>query len=348
MKNSNASRDFFVMIRNYLTDFLPHVRNVSPHTVQAARDSLNLLIDHCLDARGIPLAKIDFNTVGNTTFISGFLAWLREERQCGDATLNQRLSCIRGFFRYAAYEDVTYVSLYQALLSIPQRKVPKNKTVEFMCEEALKAVLNSPDLKTRIGLRNAFYMTLMYDSAARNGEMISLKVKDMVDGNAPYMFVYGKGRKRRSVPLMPKTMEMFRHYMKYFHDVLQPGDYLFYTKHNGEIFPMSTDNVAKFVARYAGQARQVCPEVPEHVHPHMFRRSRAMHLYRSGMPLALLGEFMGHENPETTLIYASSDTEMKRKAIEKASAHLVLAGMPTSIPVWQDDDEMIRKLYGLK
>jgi len=348
MKNNDASRAFFEMIRNYLTDFLPLVRNVSPHTVQAARDSLNLLIDYCLYARGISLTKIDLNIVGNTAFISEFLAWLREERKCGDATLNQRLSCIRGFFRYAAYEDVACVSLYHSLLAIPQRKVPKNKTVEFMSEEALKAVLSFPDLNTRIGLRDTFYMTLMYDSAARNSEMISLKVKDVVDGKAPYMLAYGKGRKRRSIPLMPKTMEMFRQYMKRFHEICQPDDYLFYTKHNEEVFPMSPDNVAKFIARYADQTRQVCPEVPAHVHPHMFRRSRAMHLYRSGMPLALLAEFLGHENPETTLVYASADIEMKRKAIEKASSHLTLDDKFASVPVWEDNDEMIRKLYGLK
>jgi integrase len=35
----------------------------------------------------------------------------------------------------------------------------------------------------------------------------------------------------------------------------------------------------------------------------MFRHGRAMSLYRNGMPLALLSEFLGHANPETTLIY---------------------------------------------
>jgi hypothetical protein len=29
-----------------------------------------------------------------------------------------------------------------------------------------------------------------------------------------------------------------------------------------------------------------------------------MHLYQAGMPLALLTEWLGHADPETTLIYA--------------------------------------------
>lgn len=42
--------------------------------------------------------------------------------------------------------------------------------------------------------------------------------------------------------------------------------------------------------------------------------SRATHLYQAGMPLALLTEWLGHADPETTLIYAHADTEMKRHA----------------------------------
>ncbi len=111
---------------------------------------------------------------------------------------------------------------------------------------------------------------------------------------------------------------------------------------------MSVDNVAKFISRYTEVARNECDEVPAHVHPHMFRRSRAMHLYRNGMPLALLAEFLGHENPETTLIYASADTEMKRQAIERVSIHLTGTDKIDMVPQWSSDDEMIRRLYGLK
>lgn len=110
---------------------------------------------------------------------------------------------------------------------------------------------------------------------------------------------------------------------------------------------MSDDNVSKFIKKYAKQAREKCSEIPSNVHPHMFRRSREMHLYRNGMPLPLLSEFLGHEDPETTLIYASADTEMKRKAIEIATAGLSIEKEKT-VPIWKDDDEMIRRLYGLK
>ena len=111
---------------------------------------------------------------------------------------------------------------------------------------------------------------------------------------------------------------------------------------------MSDDNVARFFKIYGVKAREQCKEVPERVHPHQFRHSRAMHMYRNGMPLALLSEWLGHANPETTMIYAYADTEMKRAAIQKATDQSSPLIIKKELPFWKDDDELIRMLYGLK
>lgn len=348
MINRDTSLEFFEYVRKYLTEFMPRHRNLSENTVQASKDSLNLLLDYCIEQLEIPLVKINIKTFLELGVITGFLNWLEEERKCKSRTINQRLSCIRSFFKYIAYENVTYASMYSRLLTIPQRKVDKYKTIEFMSEDALKVMLSCPDTKSKTGLRDCFYMSLMYDSAARNSEMLSIRMKDVADNKtAPYVFVNGKGRKKRSIPLMPKTMAIYHIYVREFHSNYNPEDYLFYVRHHGEKMKMSDDNVAKFINKYAKQAREKCLEIPCKVHPHMFRRTRAMHLYRNGMPLPLLSEFLGHEDPETTLIYASADTEMKRKAIEKATINLNI-GKEKTVPIWKDDDEMIRRLYGLK
>lgn len=70
-----------------------------------------------------------------------------------------------------------------------------------------------------------------------------------------------------------------------------------------------------------------------------------MHLYRGGMPLVLLSEFLGHANVNTTRIYAWADTEMKRQAIQKVSQSD--GATVDVIPIWQNDEQMIKKLYGL-
>jgi len=162
--------------------------------------------------------------------------------------------------------------------------------------------------------------------------------------------VTGKGGKHRLIPIMEKTAEHCKKYLSLFHP--QEHDkkqYLFYTIRQGIKQQMSDDNVARFLKGYGLSAREKCVEIPEKVHPHLFRHTRAMHLYRGGMPLALVAEWLGHAQLETTLIYAHADTEMKRQAIQKATN--------PSNPVhsdyfstrdWKNDDDLIRELYGLK
>lgn len=146
------------------------------------------------------------------------------------------------------------------------------------------------------------------------------------------------------MPVSKKTTALFRRYCKKFHLHNIGTNPLFYTIHCHEKTYMSDDNVARFLKKYAAEARKDTQDIPEKIHPHMLRRSRAMHLYRSGMPLALLAEFLGHGDPETTLIYAYADTEMKREAIEK------VVGNDSAIPdnadkgMWEGNDDIIAQL----
>jgi integrase len=115
---------------------------------------------------------------------------------------------------------------------------------------------------------------------------------------------------------MEKTAEHCKKYLSLFHhDEKDKSQLLFYTVRQGVTQRMSDDNAARFLKAYGISAGKKCLEVPANVHPHLFRHTRAMHLYRKGMPLALIAEWLGHSQLETILIYAHADTEMKRKAI---------------------------------
>jgi hypothetical protein len=73
-----------------------------------------------------------------------------------------------------------------------------------------------------------------------------------------------------------------------------------------------------------------------------------MHLYQNGMDLTLVSQWLGHAQLETTLIYAHADTEQKRAAIEKATRRSnTLQESPTA-HFDVNDDEILKRLYGLK
>lgn len=191
-------------------------------------------------------------------------------------------------------------------------------------------------------------MILLYDTGARNQEILNVKVKDFFDSKTPCVHLIGKGNKKRIVPVMAKTVEHFRNYIALYHQEFHTDRYLFYTIRHGIQKQMSDDNVARFMKKYGNMAKESCSEVPDNLHPHMFRNSRAIHLYPAGMPLALVSEWLGHAQLETTQIYAYADTEMKREAIQKATGPLNPLMSNEQTPCWKGDEQLIRKLYGLK
>jgi integrase/recombinase XerD len=337
----------FRLIRDYLTVYLPDQRCCSPNTIKSYRETLNQLFDFVTTQKKISLTDVTFDTLNNQT-IFDYLSWLENVNRCSISTRNQRLAAIRSFFKYAGRMDLAVTVFHTDLEKVPFKKTG-TKTVDFMTEDALKAVLAQPDTGTRAGIRDLFFMILMYDTAARNREILDLKVKDFdADSKTPCVHLTGKGNKKRIVPVMAKTVEHFRNYISLYH----PGDsaerYLFYIVRHGVLQPMSDDNVSRFMKKYGAAAKATCPQAPDNLHPHLFRHSRSIHLYRSGMPLALLSEWLGHAQLETTMIYAYADTEMKRDAIQKATGNQNPLMSSDQVPIWKGDDQLIRKLYGLK
>lgn len=338
--------DFFNIVRRYLLEYLPAQRCFSENTIKSYRQGLNLFVSYLRDVMRIPTARISFSDCDRDTVL-GFLDWLGAERGCNAASLNQRLMVLRSFFRYAGETDCAYAALGMDIIAVPARKA-QGRVVDFLSESALKALLAEPNPLRRTGHRNQFFMILMYDTAARCGELLGMKLNDIrLDDKHPVVYLHGKGNKTRIVPLLPETVGHFRRYLQVFHGKAprNGNGYLFYTTSHNAKNQMSADTPALFMKKYGEAARQKCHEIPERIHPHMLRHSRAMHLYRQGMPLHLLSEYLGHVNYETTKIYAYADTEMKRTAVAKADA--LRDGLPAPEPIWTNDDDMILRLSGL-
>lgn len=338
--------DFFNAVRSFILEYLPNQRCFSKNTVRSYRQALNLFVLYLRTEQGLTIKQIRFDAI-NREVLLNFLDWLETVRRCSVNTRNQRLMVLRSFFDYSGIFDCTQVALSIIVQNIPV-KTPQNKVVEYLSEPALEVLLKQPDPSKQIGLRNLFFIVLMYDTAARCGELLNMKVRDLrLQIQHPIAYLHGKGSKTRTVPLLTRTVQHCERYLRTFH-ANEPADSekpLFYTIIHGIQQTMSPDTVALFLKKYGKMASRACSEVPEHIHAHMLRHTRAMHLYHQGMPMMLLSEYLGHASEETTKVYAYADTEMKRAAIDKAD--IVRKGAPPPVPVWVDNDEMILKLSGL-
>lgn len=345
MKARQQTADgFYRHLRQWFTAFLPRQRGAADNTITSCRHTWNMLLGYVSQHHHVGVDKVTFAMVDRAT-VTGFLEHMQAARSWTASTRNQRLACIRSFFTYAAAAEPALAIYLADLAAIPRLNCPAAAPVKHMSTDAVTALLAVPNPATRIGLRDQFFMILMYDLAARDAEMLALNVAD-IDTRRLTVDLLGKGSKPRRLPITSDTARHSDRYIRAFHPRPEPAAPMFYTTRNHHPTRMSDDNVARFIHQHAATAKTSCPDVPAQVHPHMLRHSRAMHLYQAGMPLALLTEWLGHADPETTLIYAHADTEMKRNALQKANSTTTHSPLP--VPLWHDREDIIQRLCGLK
>lgn len=345
--NNNS---LFPLLRDYLKIYLPKQHKLSPNTIRSYRQALELLLDYVKEQKQIPLSDVTFEML-TAEMIAAFLNHLETERGCLTSTRNIRLASIRAFVTYAADRDVAAVVVLNELKKVPFQKPDKFSAVEYMSMTAVSAIVEQPDAATPKGRRDRVFIMLMYDTGARIREMLDIKLCDLDLGRFPKITLHGKGDKTRVVPLMDKTVQHLRKYLSEFHNgtSLPSEAPLFYSVIHGEMRQLTDRRIRYILKEYGEKARRNCPEVPENVYPHLFRHSRAMHLYQEGMDLTLVSQWLGHSQLETTQIYAHADTEHTRKAIAAAT--------PPDNPLYSKlnssrytvtDDETLKKLTGLR
>ena len=82
--------------------------------------------------------------------------------------------------------------------------------------------------------------------------------------------------------------------------------------------------------------------MPDKPHCHMIRKTRAMDLYKSGMPLAHIQQLLGHESMSTTSgFYAFATLETLAKSMNSANRGESDVGRK-----W-NDKEILKKIYAL-
>lgn len=189
----------------------------------------------------------------------------------------------------------------------------------------------------------------LYESGARINEVLSLKLLDVKatsNGEADVHF-YGKGKKHRITPLSREIWNQFEDYCEKYHPDKTSEDLLFYSFRNGRRNKMSSDNVSRILAGCEEEVRKSNPDLV-HLHSHLFRRTRAMHLYQAGVPLPTISEWLGHSNIETTRFYAKVTEEMKREALHKLGDSDSSIFKDDVVFKYANDEDTIKRLCGLK
>ena len=306
-----SSATLAVLLENFFTQRLMNQRQASPHTISSYRDTFRLLLQFAQKRLHKPPARLAFEEI-DAPMIAAFLDDLEKSRGIAVRSRNLRLTAIRSFFHYAAYEEPSRAAQIQRVLAIPGKRHTRS-LVHFLSRPEIDALLAAPEQKTWFGRRDHALLLVAVQTGLRLSELTGLQRADVVLGTGAHVRCVGKGRKERCTPLAKTTVAVLKAWLH------EPP------KHSTEVlFPnarggrLSADGVADLLAKHVALACQSCPPLrKKHVTPHVLRHSMAMGLLQAGVDRAVIALWLGHESVETTQIYLEANLAMKEEILAK-------------------------------
>ncbi len=340
-KKPSSELLFFSRTWNFLNVYLVKQVGRSPETVESYRDSLTVFKNYLVDEAGKSIGSFQFSDCTKECIYS-FREYLLG-KGCKPSTVNVRVAAIRSYLYYASDMDISIQSVALSIGQIsPFKTVKKEKPI--LSVEALTAILSAPP-NTKIGMRDRVILVLLYDTAVRISELLNIRLCDIaLESKYPSVFITGKGNKERTIQLSSKAVEHLKEYLRVFHKNLLPNSFLFSTTIKGVTDRMSVGNVQRIIKKYATHVGAEGITLPESVHCHMFRRTRATNLYQDGVAIELVSTVLGHAKIDTTKsYYAKPSVEQLREAIES-----VPTPVSDEAPLWEGNEEEMARLCGLR
>jgi len=299
------------LLENFFTQRLMNQRQASPHTISSYRDTFRLLLQFAQQRLHKSPALLAFEQI-DAPMIAAFLDDLEKSRGITARSRNLRLTAIRSFFHYAAYEEPSHAAQIQRVLAIPGKRHTRS-LVHFLSRPEIDALLAAPDQRTWFGRRDHALLLVAVQTGLRLSELTGLQRADVVLGAGAHVRCVGKGRKERCTPLAKTTVTVLKAWLR------EPA------RHNTEVLlpnarggRLSSDGVADLLAKHVALACESCPSLQKkHVTPHVLRHSMAMGLLQAGVDRAVIALWLGHESVETTQIYLDANLAMKEEILAK-------------------------------
>jgi len=308
MKGTN----FSALLERFFLQRLIRQRQVSPHTISSYRDTFRLLLHFAKQRLHKPPSGLALEEV-DAPLITAFLDELETKRGITARSRNLRLTAIRSFFHYAAYEEPAHAAQIQRVLAIPGKRCAK-ALINFLDRAETEALLAAPDQRSWHGRRDHMLLLVAVQTGLRLSELTGLRREDLHLGTGAHVRCLGKGRRERTTPLTKHAVVALKVWLRH---LPKNSELLFPTARGGRL---SADAVQRLLAKYKLIASPRCPSLTKkRLTPHVLRHTLAMELLQAGIDRSVIALWLGHESIETTQIYLDADLALKQKALAKTN-----------------------------
>ena len=330
-------------------DYLTHERRFSPYTARCYGADLRQFVEYLSDEYGIepdaaseqkamaqaqarvgeplpvednvagsinPRTLTELICEGSADTIRSFLAYLGE-KEYSAATLARKIATLRSFYKWADRRRLV-ASNPMTLIRTPRqnKRLPKAITVE-----QVERLLAAPDQNDVLGRRDRGMLETLYSTGIRVSELVGLDIADL-DAKGESLFVRGKGKKERIVPLGSHALAAIASYIEAvvadarfgpkWRQCVEEGGHgpLFLNKHGTRL---SSRSVRRKLDKYLRSVG-----LDPSISPHTLRHSFATHLLDNGADLRSVQELLGHQSLSTTQVYTHLTAERLQDSYKSA------------------------------
>lgn len=232
-----------------------------------------------------------------------------DDRDLSSTTVNGKLRYLRSFFNILIDEKLVHEDFKNPLDGIPLRKEKFNNK-RHLSNEELEKLLEYPDKRTFIGMRNYMCMLLMLGTGIRPSEMLALDVDDCKEY---HIIVRDEVSKSGEMRILPLSTGLQRELYKYLRIKGDWGGEILFPNHEGNrLSTRGLGNALKKIADEVGIDRNS-------VGTYSFRHTFAINYLREGGDPLKLQKLLGHTTLEMTRRYIRWDVEDLKSDFDERS-----------------------------
>ena len=194
------------------------------------------------------------------------------------------------------------------LSQIHNREIDLQPVYPVRRPKALPVILSAAQVKKILdsvtNVKHKAMLATVYALGLRSGELINLRLEDILKDQQLIHIKAAKGNKDRVLPLPPKLKEIWKPYYKKY----KPDEFLFEGQKGGKYTSTSLLTVFKKACKKANI-------LGNHT-IHSLRHAYATHLFDRGTDIRMIQKLLGHDNIKTTLIY----TQVSKRSMQEVQS----------------------------
>ncbi len=226
-------------------------------------------------------------------------------------SIARKLSALRSFFLFLEKQGL---NMRNPAADIATPKLEKYVPTHLPVDDVFR-LLERPDRKKPLGLRDLAILEVLYSCGIRAGELEGLDMAS-IDFGERLVKVTGKGNRERVVPIGRQALKAVKDYLDVTHDIRRkagevlPDSPLFINFRGGRL---SARSVGRIIKRYVKEAG-----LTSEISPHSMRHTFATHLLDGGADLRSVQELLGHASLSTTQKYTHVSLDRLMEVYDKA------------------------------